>query len=98
MAQTDKPAKKAAAPAPEKKTRKVLSPAEKIAKMEADLQAARDKIAAANRKKIVGLTEQIAALKTKRADLDVKIEALITERDSLNGSTEAAELETPDEV
>lgn len=93
MAQTDKPAKK---PAPEKKTRTVLSPAEKIAKMEADLQAARDKIAAANRKKIVGLTEQIAALQTKRSELDKKIAALTSERDALNGG--GAELTEEDHL
>jgi len=75
------------AAAPEKKTRKVLTPEERIANMEAELKAARDKIAAANRKKVVGLTEQIAALSTKRAELDKKIAALTAERDGLNGGT-----------
>jgi chromosome segregation ATPase len=78
-------AKKAAAPTEEKpkRTRVVLSPAEKIAKLEADLEAARESQHEAEKKQIdklldrrSKLAEQISERESKVTDLDEQLQLL----------------------
>ena len=72
MADTAKAAKKSAAKSGETK-RKMLTPAEKVAKLEADLAAAREKAEAQANKKFTQLREQRAKLVEKRDALNSKI-------------------------
>ena len=59
-----------------KRTRVVLSPAEKIAKLEADLEAARTSQHEAEQKQIDKLLERRSKLVDRIAELDVKVSDL----------------------
>lgn len=73
----------AAKPEGEKKTRVTLTPAERIAKMEADLAAARERAAAGNAKKAKALVEQRDKLVAKRTEIEEKISGLTAQLDEL---------------
>lgn len=83
-----------------KRTRTVLSPAERIAKLEAELAAARESAAGRAAKKLERLQAQRTALVEKRDALDEKIKAVegeIKEAEALaNGIDEASEDEAPE--
>ncbi len=67
----------------EKKERKVLTPAERIAKAEADLAALREKAAQSGAKKAGKLAEQAKALRSGIADRQKKLDGIVAELDSL---------------
>ena len=71
----DKAAKDQATEAP-KRERKVLTDAERIAKLEADLKAAREKAEAKSRKQAEALIEKRTALVAKRDEIQAKIDEL----------------------
>lgn len=84
----------------EKPKRKNLTAAERVAKLEADLQAARDKAAESGEKRKAQLeeqkaklTEQIDERRRKIADLDVELERLAVPTVHLD----VAEVESTDE-
>lgn len=72
-------AKKAAAPA----KRKMLTPAERIAKAEADLAAIKAKAAADSGKKAAKVDEKLKSLVAKRDKLNEQIAALEVEKAGL---------------
>ena len=74
---------KAAAPVAEKKKRTVLTDAERLAKMEAELRAAREKAQTKATAKITKLEEQVKALVKKRDALNDQIGQLTSEVNSL---------------
>lgn len=72
-----------AAPTEEKKTRVVLTGAEKIAKMEADLKAAREKEQAKAKAKVAGAEEKVASLTKRRDEIQAKLDSAVTELEQL---------------
>lgn len=84
-------------PEPEKKTRVVLTGAEKIAKMEAELAAAREKEQAKAQAKIAGAEDKVAALTKRRDEVQAKLNAAVAELEQLKrdaGVDEQPELPT----
>lgn len=93
MAESTKPAKPEAAK-PEKKAeakRKMLTPAERVAKLEADLAEARAKAEAKAKAKAGELTE-------KREKLTAKIVELQKQVDTINAELSALGVSTDDET
>ena len=72
-----------------KKERRVLTPEERIAKLEADLKAAREKAAAKSRKQIDTLLEKRRGLIARQQDIAGKIGVIDTELRSLGYEFEA---------
>lgn len=66
-----------------KATRKMLTPEEKIAKLEADLQAARAKVQEKDRKRFAEVTDKMTSLQTKRDEITKQLEELAGERDAI---------------
>lgn len=85
----------AKAPAKERKTRTILSPAERIAKAQADLAAMVAKAQTAAKAKVAGAEADLAKLVEKRDALNTKIEAKQSEVDELKA--QAGEPVTEDE-
>lgn len=75
----------------DKPKRRNLTPAERIAKMEAELAATREKAEAANRKKAEALVEKRNALTAKVAELKAKVDEINLELDSLGHVDQPAE-------
>jgi uncharacterized coiled-coil DUF342 family protein len=75
----------------EKKVRRQLTDAERVAKLEADLEAARNKAKVKAEKKANVLVEQRNALTAKIADLKAKVDAINLELDSLGHVDQPAE-------
>lgn len=86
-----------AKPEGEKKVRVQLTPEQRIAKLEADLAAAREKAQAKNQKRIDVLLEQRAKLEAKHLDLNAKVDAIEAELTSLGYMAET-QAEAPAEV
>lgn len=84
------PASKAAAAKPKAK-RKNLTPAERIAKAEADLAALRQKAVSSDQARLSKLDEKIKAVTTKRDELVSQANALQQERASIVERLQAAE-------
>lgn len=83
--------------ATEKKTRTILSPAERIAKMEADLAAEREKIQDKSKAKHAKALDELSVLTTKAEQLQAKVTAKKAEVDALHelaypGTSEQPEL------
>lgn len=74
----------------EKPKRRNLTPAERIAKMEAELAATREKAEAANKKKVDALLEKRNGFTAKIAEIQTKVHEVNTELASLGytGPTE----------
>lgn len=68
--------------APTKRT--VSTPAERIAKLEADLKAARDRFHAKDRKRADTLHGQRQKLNEQRADIEIKLDNIETELDEIH--------------
>lgn len=76
-----------------KRERKVLTPAERIAKLEADLAAAKAKAEAKAKKQVEELKAKRGTLVVRRSELTTKIDALTVEIQALEGTdTESAEV------
>lgn len=73
-----------------KRERKVLTDEERIAKIEAELKAAREKAEAKKNKARNAAVEQVNKLIAKRDELNAKIDALIEEH-QLDGSQPVSE-------
>lgn len=83
-----------------KAKRTVLTDAERIAKVEADLAALRAKAAAKAKGKVTQLSERLAKLKAGRDELDKKITALEAEikaASELAGTDEAPTDDSPED-
>lgn len=71
-----------------KRTR--LTEAERIAKLEAELKAARDKAAAKERKQVAALQEQRTKLIAKAKEIEAKVTALEDQINELGGTIASA--------
>lgn len=85
----------------DKPKRKQLSPAERIAKLEAELDAARNRASARAQRKVERLETQRAALIEKRDELDAKIKAVESDIDEakqlVDQASDAESAEAEDE-
>lgn len=69
--------------APAKAKRKVLTPEEKIAKLEQDLADARAKAQSKDRKRYAEVVEKITALQAKQSEINLQLDGLAGERDAI---------------
>lgn len=78
---SEKPAdKKADTP---KQKRRMPTPEERVARLEQELQAAREKAQGKDRKRYATVVEKIGKLRDKRKELDSQLEELGVERDQI---------------
>lgn len=71
------------APASDKPKRKLLTPEEKVAKLERDLAEARAKASEKDRKRFAEVADKISKLEAKRAEINLQLDGLAGERDAI---------------